>query len=136
MRFTLPKSKRLKGVKNIETLFQSGEAFFVHPYRIVYRTDSSIKETKVGFAVSKKLFRHAVGRNKIKRLTREVYRLQQNDLRPNAAIHFMLQYTSKEVVAFDKLFKSMGKILTQLNTISQKTIISNIITPNIIQDEK
>lgn len=120
MRFTLPKSKRLKGQKNIETLFRQGEAFFVHPYRVVHIQNDSIASTTMGFAVSKKLFRHAVGRNKIKRLTREVYRLQQHDLQMLKPRHIMFQYAAKEVLAYDRLQKSMAKIILTLNQLDQE----------------
>lgn len=111
-RFTLAKSKRLTGRKNMETLFRIGEAFFVHPYRIVVL---KAKDQKVAFAVSKRIFKHAVDRNRVKRLSREAYRLQQQALQIESTMHIMFQYVAKQILTYEEVYKGMGKVINKLN---------------------
>jgi ribonuclease P protein component len=47
------------------------------PFRLLYRIEPDKGEIKAGFTVSSKNFPRAVDRNRIKRLTREGYRLQK-----------------------------------------------------------
>jgi len=92
-RYTLGKNERLKKRKAIEELFASGESFAVHPFR-VYFLKKKIEDCiaingrllpaesvlQAGVGVSKRNFKKAVDRNKIKRITREAYRLQRTEL--------------------------------------------------------
>jgi ribonuclease P protein component len=111
-RFTLAKSKRLTGRKNMETLFRIGEAFFVHPYRVVLLPGQS---HKVAFAVSKRIFKHAVDRNRVKRLTREAYRLQQEHCAHLPPLHIMFQYVAKQILSYDEVYRGMEKVINKLN---------------------
>lgn len=83
-RYTLQAIERLKLRKQIETLFQTGEAFSVFPLRIVYRlipsTDASGSPVQVGFSIPKKRIKKAVGRNKVRRVLKEAWRLQKHPL--------------------------------------------------------
>ena len=60
--------KRLKGKKQIEQLFVSGVSVNAFPLRMVYLENPY--EHLVGVSVSKKHFKNAVDRNRIKRLLR------------------------------------------------------------------
>jgi len=60
--------ERLKGKKQIERLFTSGHSVGAFPLRLVYLPSDS--EHKIGVSVSKKHFKNAVDRNRIKRLLR------------------------------------------------------------------
>jgi ribonuclease P protein component len=126
LRFTFPKQHRLVGKKNIQTLLSKGEAFFVHPYRIVYLlktklpTDSPIQ---LVIAVPKRKCKLATQRNTIKRTTREAYRLQQHLLLPslqatNLQLHIMLQYTQVDAITFADASKSLQKILNRLQIVA------------------
>ena len=60
--------ERLKGKKQIEQMFLSGNTLREGPLRLVfYKTGAT---NRVGVSVSKKNFKSAVDRNKIKRLLR------------------------------------------------------------------
>ncbi|MFI5186440.1 MAG: ribonuclease P protein component [Chitinophagales bacterium] len=85
-RFTLGKNERLKSRKLIEQLFHSGKRFSVSSYRVFYLMNKIPGNQKIkftiqfGVGVSGKSFKKAVDRNRIKRLIRESYRLQKNEL--------------------------------------------------------
>ena len=79
----LPKQERLSGRKRIGTLFSEGSTGFVYPFRYVFAlSDGGSGEGKVSILVSvpKKYHKRAVRRNKLRRRTRESYRLGKRRL--------------------------------------------------------
>lgn len=79
-RETFTKTERLCNKKLIDKLFGRGKSFFNYPFKVIfYRVDATDKFTgtypvKVLISVSKRNFKKAVDRNRIKRLVREGYR--------------------------------------------------------------
>lgn len=71
-----PKSERLCSKKRIEQLFAGGNrSLSAYPLRVIYReleNDSTL--VFVLISVSKRRFKHAIDRNRTKRLIREAYR--------------------------------------------------------------
>src|SRR5207344_2952405 len=102
--FTLGKDERLKSRKQIEKLFAEGKSFVVNPYRIYFLDHGpwTIEHgLQFGVGVSSKNFKKAVDRNQIKRLTREAWRLQKNELREKIKttqkqLNVFFIYTGKE----------------------------------------
>lgn len=126
--FSLTKNERIKSKKTIETLFQQGEAFFSYPYRIVYSLAQNAETQALCFAISvpKRFFKRAHDRNRIKRQTREAYRLQKQSLLTNVqthhhALNMMLIYQAREVMDSISLHKHMQQCLEHL----QKRIYPN-----------
>lgn len=77
---TLPKAERLSHQKRIDRLFAKGESFIAYPIRVVFcRREEADDDTPVSIlvSVSKRKFKRAVKRNRVKRLTREAYRLHK-----------------------------------------------------------
>lgn len=109
------KAEKLKGKKLIDQLFSEGRVIKSYPLKLVYIPVNTSEETglKTGVSVPKKLVRTAVKRNRIKRLMREVFRknkyLLTNDLSSSYA--FMFIHISREETSYEKLEKSMKKIL-------------------------
>jgi ribonuclease P protein component len=126
-RYTLPKAYMLAGKKQFETLFQSGEAFFVYPYRIIYQIEKSSTKPnfEIGISVPKRKFKLAVDRNRLKRLTKEAFRLQQAPLHEylkmgDIVIKILFIYTHTARLDFETVQKSMVKTIKQFETIIAK----------------
>jgi len=100
MNASYSKKEKLKSKKLIEELFAEGKVVSVFPLRLVY-IKSSLKEginLKTSVSVSKRNFKNAVDRNKIKRLMREAYRLNKASYFNNITTQyaFMILYIGKE----------------------------------------
>ncbi len=115
-----PKSEHLYGEIRIENLFKTGERFLVHPIKVVYafvpREDEPVRAM---FSVPKRNFKHAVDRNRIKRLMRESYRLQKSDLRmlmaeKNKSVHVAFTYIHNELPEYEYVNKKMTRIIGKL----------------------
>ncbi len=85
---------------------------------------------QAGFAVSSKLFKKAAARNRIKRLTKEAYRLQKAALATLLAtnqqqmIVFFI-YTGKEIPGMDIVKEKLDVILKKLLHIAHENHSSN-----------
>jgi len=77
--YGLGKAERLKSRKEIEALFSSGKHHSFFPLKISYHFVPCNKEAliKIGVTASRKNFKRAVDRNRIKRLIKESYRLRK-----------------------------------------------------------
>lgn len=116
--FTLGKNERLKSRKAIEHLFREGKRFTVPPFSILYTVITN-GELKAGVGVSTKNFKKAVDRNKIKRLVREAYRLQKNDLHQqiktkSKGLHIFIIYNSREIPGYNLVYEKLSIILKKL----------------------
>ena len=118
----LPKQERLPGRKRIGTLFSEGSTGFVYPFRYVFAlSDGGSGEGKVSILVSfpKKYHKRAVRRNKLRRRTRESYRLGKRRLSDKVVsmgkqVDLALIYVSKEVEEYKTIDNAVGKILAQI----------------------
>jgi ribonuclease P protein component len=124
--FTLGKHERLKSKKDIDTLFLAGKAFFVFPYKIVYQLKSGLPESsplQFGVTVPKRNFKRAVDRNNIKRLTRELYRIQKVQLKEHLmnqqlVLQVMFIYTHNAKLSHAELLLPIEEALKRLEKLS------------------
>ncbi|WP_375238468.1 ribonuclease P protein component [Aurantibacter sp.] len=118
MKLTYNKHEKLKSKKAIEQLFSEGKSISAYPLRLVYLENS--KTLKVGVSVSKRNFKKAVHRIRVKRLLREAYRLNKQQLieKEINTYSIMLLYMHKEMPNFETLDaltkKVFKKFITQL----------------------
>ncbi|HET6766337.1 MAG TPA: ribonuclease P protein component [Chitinophagaceae bacterium] len=135
--FTLGKDERLKSRKQIGQLFDTGETFVVTSFRVYFilnsqlRTNNERSLLRFGIGVSSKNFKKAVDRNRIKRLTREVWRLQKNELEEKLKasvkhLNVFFIYTGKELPDFtmvkDKVSVALKKLVDKIDeSVSQNS---------------
>ncbi|PQV49583.1 ribonuclease P protein component [Jejuia pallidilutea] len=125
MKFTYPKQEKLKSKKLIEQLFAEGQSVTAFPLRLVYlgTTFDDAVIAKTGVSVSKRHFKTAVDRNHIKRLLREVYRLNKavyfNNLTTQHA--FMILYIGKEKPSFAQIETRMKLLFEKFSNTFSKT---------------
>ncbi len=114
------KEERLCSQKQISLLFSSGSSFVLYPFRFVWIEETSSKSTQVVISVSKKKFRKAVDRNKIKRLIREAYRKNKaENLYPSLKerglrLDLMIIYIGNEIITAEAIEKKLNLGLKRL----------------------
>lgn len=119
-RYTLGKRQRLKSRKLIDQLFRAGNSFNFFPVRVVWQYQQNSAATlQAGFTVSTRHFKKAVDRNRIKRLMREAYRLQKNDLQDDIEnsghqLAVFLIYVGKEIPDYLLITEKVKSTLNRL----------------------
>ena len=71
------KCERLCGQMRIQALYKEGKRFVAWPLRVSYMPTPEAATTQVLIWAPKSLFKHAVDRNRMRRLMREAYRTQK-----------------------------------------------------------
>ncbi len=96
--YRFPKSGRLRGQKRIQELFKRGSSFYLQPFRIVVlRSTDETGRHEVLLTVSKREFKRAVDRNRIRRIMREAYRLNQGKINNLPKLQIAYIYSAKEM---------------------------------------
>ena len=121
MAYTLHKSERLNRKKIIDKMFAGGaHSFSVFPIRVVYLPVEELEEpASILVSVSKRRFKRAVKRNRVKRQRREAYRLHKQALwdvlvAKNQKIGIAFIYLSDELVNSSFLQERMGIALSRV----------------------
>ncbi len=123
--YTLSKDERLYAEKRIEALFAGGSSFIAYPLRVVYMVRENEGEGEqptisILTSVSKKRFKRAVKRNRVKRLIREVYRLNKKDFidfatQSGKSFDIAFLYLKSELPTYAEIEKAILKTINTLN---------------------
>jgi ribonuclease P protein component len=107
MQKTFKRQEKLKSSKLITQLFEEGKSLTVFPIKLIYLQIEHNAPFKIqaGVSASKRNFKKAVDRNKIKRLLREVYR-------KNKYLIYDSENTKKHIFMFIYLGKNEFDYIT------------------------
>ncbi|MBR1517167.1 MAG: ribonuclease P protein component [Bacteroidales bacterium] len=131
------KSERLCHQRCIEDLFANGRSQMVYPFSIRYllsaRSSAVDYPAQILIAVPKRRLHHAVDRNRVKRLTRECYRLRKARLyeqleHEGLSLSFALRYVANDIMDYATLGRKMDKVINALSAIIEKHASSNLDT--------
>lgn len=116
MNHGFPRQEKLKSRKIIERLFTEGKSVSKFPLRLVFLKTDLPEEVRIQatVSVSKRNFKKAVDRNRIKRLLREAYRLNKHKLpeQCDASYAFMILYQAREMPDYKAIEHKMKQLLT------------------------
>lgn len=120
---SLHKSERLDKKKLIEKLFGGGaRSFSVFPLRVVYLALDNVQDEHAAIlvSVSKRRFKRAVKRNRVKRQIREAYRLNKQPLlqtlkEHNLHIAIAFIYLSDELTDSSLITERMKTALSRIS---------------------
>jgi len=111
--YSFSREERLRSKKLIAELFSKGSSFNLYPLRFVYLKHPQPETTapQILVSVSKKYFKKAVDRNRLKRQMREAYRQNRHKLLVNNGYPVRVLgiiFIGKEKSAFDLILKKLN----------------------------
>ncbi|MFB9863383.1 ribonuclease P protein component [Rufibacter immobilis] len=118
--YRFPKEERLRSKKLIDRLFREGSSFNLYPLRFVVLQVPELSEPPVQIlvSVSKRHFKKAVDRNRLKRQMREAYRLHKHVLDQASTAggtrYIAILYIGKEKNPFKVICKKLNSGLERL----------------------
>lgn len=133
--YEFPKNEKLCSKIEISELFNNSKGFLNYPFSIRYRLikNTSNPIVKVLITSPKKYNKTAIRRNRIKRLIRESYRLNKEEIlnysRVNKLeLHIFISYIDKELPNYKFVSNTINIILDRIiNDLKLKSINRDII---------
>ncbi len=114
MKTTFKKKEKLRSKKAFNELFKLGRSFHSQPFLIIWKKTNREEKypAQIAVSVSKKLFKHAVDRNIIKRRTFEACRLNKHNLykfleKKNLGLDFIVVYRAKQIADYHSIEKGI-----------------------------
>ena len=115
MALTFPRKEKLKSKKLIDQLFIEGQSVSSYPIKLLYlKTELPFDVAiQTGVTVPKKNFKSAVKRNRIKRLLRESYRLNKDQIFNNSegGFAFLFIYLGKKMPEYQDIDENIKTVL-------------------------
>ncbi|GAA5524625.1 ribonuclease P protein component [Microbulbifer aestuariivivens] len=116
--FGFPKALRLLNAADYRAVFSGTEIRAAHPNLLIIARRNDLPYPRLGLVVAKKHVRLAVGRNRIKRLVRERFRLQQGELPALDAV--VLARPGAGALSNEELAKLLDKLWRKLTRRAQE----------------
>lgn len=121
-RYTFPKSEKLCGKLRVKNLYENGNRMTCYPLRVTWlqeKDKTEITLPQVLVWAPKSLFKHAVSRNRLRRLMREAYRLNNEPLKlyctdRKISMQIAFNYIAKEEMNYVLIEKAMRKAISKL----------------------
>ncbi len=116
-KFSFGKGEKLKKEKDIKELFDKGSSFYLFPFRVLALKAAGAESqvNQVLISVSKRNFKKATERNRIKRQIREAYRLNKHLLTTGHRSHIGFIYSHKEILTTREISDKMVHVLKRLD---------------------
>ncbi|MCH3924127.1 MAG: ribonuclease P protein component [Bacteroidales bacterium] len=118
--FHFKKIERLCGYSIVNDLFAKGESFLIYPLSVHYNITKDYQpKVRILIVCPKRYQKLSVNRNKIKRLLRESYRLNKNQLidfskSNNLSIDFSISYVSNQMMDYHLIEMKLKDVLVEL----------------------
>ncbi|MEQ8925784.1 MAG: ribonuclease P protein component [Fulvivirga sp.] len=117
MKKTFKKAERLHKKILIEELFSKGSYFYLPPFKVYYCASDQVETNQMLVSVPKKIFKKAVDRNRLKRLTKEAYRHHKQLLIRDSHLLIGYIYTAKKMLPYKSVESA---VLLSIQKLSQK----------------
>ena len=121
---TFARNEKLKSKKIIEQLFREGKSVSKNGFTLVYLITPlpALYPSQAGFSVPKKFFKNAVHRNRIKRLMREIYRVNKLALFEKLIPHkkqiaLMFVYKGKSMPVYKDVSEALLNCLNRISVV-------------------
>jgi len=126
-RNTFRKPEKICNQKQIDRLFKEGKSFYSGLFRLLF-VESELSEqppVQLLIAVPKKNLRHAVSRNRMKRLIREAYRLNKHALieahnKSGKHCDIAIIFTGKSCISQSHTLVAINVLLNRLKQTHEK----------------
>ena len=139
--YSFPKKERLCSRLQLEQLLTLKQSVFAYPFKCYYQflpLSEDNEVCKMAVSVPKKLEKTAVGRNKIKRWTREAYRLHNKCLLQNViaekqwVVNMLFVCVGKDNLSYTVIEKAITEILRKINGRDDMHIVSINPETNVV----
>ncbi len=123
MKNTFKKVERLNKKKYIQELFQKGSSFYLYPFKVLFMhapagdDGNENVHHQILISVPRRKFKKAVDRNKLKRRTREAYRLNKQFLNTPGKLLIAYIYTAKDILPYQEI---ENKLLLSLKRLARE----------------
>lgn len=114
--FSFSREERLKSQKAIDELFSgTNPSYTSFPLKVILRKVEDSPTTQILVSVSKRHFKRAVMRNRIKRQIRECYRLEKHLLPDSEHYHLAFLWLCNKELPTAEIRQRMVKLLSKIH---------------------